>query len=110
MPRSRRVPYVELIYFPGCPHVELARDRIRAALDAAGLEGIWRERDASAPDAPEHVRGWGSPTVLVDGRDVQGGQRGEGLSCRVYSAGQGAPPLAAIVEALRARSSPGAPG
>ena len=99
------MPVVELIYFPGCPHVARARARIREALDAAGMEVTWREQDATAAGAPAHVRGWGSPTVLVDGRDVYGAVRGQGLSCRVYGGGEGVPSLEAIGAALRARDS-----
>jgi hypothetical protein len=59
------------------------------------------------PGAPERIRGYGSPTVLVDGRDVAGAAPFEGTtSCRLYgSTGdepRGAPPVEAIVAALRA--------
>ena len=96
------MPVVELLYFPGCPHVVAAREQLRRAFTAAGLAASWTEHDVTA-DAPAHVRGYGSPTILVDGCDVAGAGPVEGASCRVYAGSEvsGAPPLEAIVAALR---------
>jgi mercuric ion transport protein len=78
---------VELIYFRGCPHVDEARANLRAALDAARVDTAvaeW-ERDDSA--APSYVRGYASPTILVDGRDVSGAAAPVGgASCRAGGA------------------------
>jgi hypothetical protein len=47
---------------------------------------------------PDYVRGFPSPTVLVEGRDVMGeAPEVEGSACAVA----GAPPVATIVAALR---------
>ena len=94
---------IELIYFPGCPHVAAAREQVKQACAIAGADAAWNEIDATADDAPAHARACGSPTVLVDGRDVTGEAPGGGTSCRVYvgSEVRGAPPVAAIVAALR---------
>lgn len=89
---------VQLLFFPGCPHAEEARESIRAALDTAGLDGAWIEWDVSAPTTPKHLRGYGSPTVLVDATDVLGsGSEVEGTACRVG----GAPSPAEVLAALR---------
>ena len=37
------------------------------------------------------LRGWGSPTILVNGEDVVGNAKGEGVGCRVYDAPGGVP-------------------
>lgn len=96
---------VELLYFPGCPHIEAARGQLRRAFDALGLEPQWREFDVTAPAAlPEH-RDRGSPTILVDGRDVAGtDERAAGAACRLYldTDVPGAPALRLVTEALRA--------
>jgi mercuric ion transport protein len=65
-------PGVELIYFTGCPYVNAAREALCTALSAAGLPLVWQEWDQTAPAVPAHVQGFGSPTVLIDGRDVTG--------------------------------------
>jgi mercuric ion transport protein len=95
---------VELLFLPGCPHVSAARDQLRRAFAQVGLTPDWTERDITSPDAPVHVGGFGSPTILIDGRDVAGRSPGSGQACRVYRGSDlpGAPPLDDIVRALRA--------
>jgi hypothetical protein len=92
---------VQLLYFPGCPHVTAARTSLREALREKTEPPEVEEIDVTAPDAPEHLRGWGSPTILVDGIDVDGGSPSDS-SCRLYSGpdGPGAPTKALIVAAL----------
>lgn len=102
-------PCVELLFFPGCPHVPAARELLGRAMDQAGMRPSWTEHDVSRPEAPEHTRGFGSPTILVDGRDVTGAAPSAGgSSCRVYAASElrGAPPLQSVVQALLATKPP----
>ena len=42
-----------------------------------------------APHAPEPLRGWGSPTILVDGVDVAGQLAPTATSCRLYANADG---------------------
>ena len=100
---------VELIYDHTCPHVEVARDRLRAALADAGLPPVWQEWERAALGSPRYAQQWGSPTILVNGRDVgaHGAQRTtlDGRAgCRVYpdAAGRlgGAPTVGMITAAL----------
>jgi hypothetical protein len=98
------MPSLELVYDADCPNVDDTRARIRAALHAAGLREHWKEWDCADPAAPTHVRAWGSPTVLVDGRDVAGMLPAQAATCRLYINGQGrnqgVPPTEMIVAAL----------
>jgi len=84
---------VELIYDRDCPNVLEARANLVKALAASGREARWTEWDRGAPDSPHHVRGYGSPTILVDRKDVAGdsampvphAKHDEGSpSCRLY--------------------------
>ncbi len=94
---------VELLYFPNCPNIADAREQVRRALTTVGIAPVWDEFDMTADDAPAHARGYGSPTVLVDGRDVTGAAPGGGPSCRIYTGTEvrGVPPLDAIIAALQ---------
>lgn len=77
---------VELIYFSGCPNVPLARERLQQAFVIAGLTPQWREWERDDPASPVYARAYGSPTILVNGRDVTGmkpSADGTG-ACRVY--------------------------
>jgi len=98
---------VELLYFPDCPNVPAAREQLRRAFAAIGAPPAWAEVDVSSDDAPLHARGYGSPSILVDGKEVTGAAPGGGSSCRIYSGSdvRGVPPLEAIVAALRASPS-----
>lgn len=65
------------------------------------VEVLWREWRLDAADAPDHARGYGSPTVLVDRRDVAGGEpSGCDSCCRLYPSADGAPTGAPSLEQL----------
>ena len=85
------------MYFEGCPHVAEARREMSRALRQWSLPPTWREWDTSSPDTPELFKGFASPTVLVDGRDVTGGTTGSGAGCVVA----GAPRAEVIIAALK---------
>ena len=93
---------VELLHFPGCPHVQAARMQLARAMTPVGLSPQWVEHDVTAPHAPRHTQGYGSPTILIDGNDVCGASPVTGAACRLYpgSDAPGAPPFEAIVAGL----------
>jgi hypothetical protein len=78
---------IQLLTFPGCPNAVAAREALRRALVARGLPPRFEEVDVTAPETPEAQRAWGSPTILVDDRDVAGAAP-SGQGCRIY---EGAP-------------------
>jgi mercuric ion transport protein len=100
-------PTVELVYEASCPNIAAARAHLLRAFEAAGCTARWTEWELSRRDAPAHVRGYGSPTVLVNSTDVTGeAPAGTDDCCRLYAASHGqavcgAPPVAAIAAALR---------
>jgi mercuric ion transport protein len=74
---------IDLVYFDGCPNAEAARANLRALMS----DGSWREWNLSSADTPERFRRYGSPTVLVDGRDVTGeGETTGAVACRADGA------------------------
>lgn len=84
---------IELLYFDGCPNAERARENLAAALEP----GSWVEWNLTAEDTPESFRRFGSPTVLVDGRDVTGEDGGNAaMACRA----EGAPTVDMIRKSL----------
>lgn len=103
---------IELVYDDDCPNAGLARERLREALAASGCSVTPTEWLRTAPDTPDALQGWGSPTILIDGRDVAGQQPSESPTCRVYPRPGGgvdrAPSVDQIVAALDAsrRSRP----
>lgn len=99
------MPRVELVYDADCPNVEAARSQLRLALAQAGQAPQWGEWERSDPAAPPYVRRYGSPTILVDGRDVAGGAPTDANCCRLYHGEngrlQGVPSAETIAAALR---------
>ena len=97
---------VELIYDAACPNVASARSLLIRAFSLTGVSARWREWERSSPDCPESARCYGSPTILVNGRDVADSTPVAGSgACRVYPDGNGGlsrtPPLDSICYALR---------
>ncbi len=96
---------VELIYDADCPNAAEARTRLREVMTALGHPLNWREWDRGDSASPSYALTYGSPTILVNGKDVAGIEpSGEVSSCRLYrdSSGgfQGAPPTKMIEAAL----------
>ena len=106
---------VEVLFFDGCPNVERALERVRAAVAQAGAEGVSvRLVKVETSEQAREVRFLGSPSVRVDGADVETSARSRadfGLQCRVYDSGgrlEGAPPVQWIHAALTGVGSTGA--
>ena len=101
------VTTVELIYDADCPNVGAAREQLESALAEVGRDRTWRDWDRSDPASPSYVQSYGSPTILVDGRDVAGASPSDGADCcRLYGISegqiQGVPSVEMIASALRA--------
>jgi hypothetical protein len=80
-------PRVEFLWWDGCPSHEHALAELRDAMAAAGLDPATVElRHVATEDDAARERFAGSPTIRVDGRDLQpaGDFEPAGLTCRVY--------------------------
>jgi hypothetical protein len=101
---------VELLFFDGCPNHEALERRLRALVANRFPQAELRLRRVESDDDAQRLRFLGSPSVRVDGRDVEPGadDRGDyGLKCRLYRTGDalaGAPPDAWIRSALGEQS------
>lgn len=98
---------VQLLYFEGCPGFEQLAPRLRELVggrDDVELIAI------DTAEAADRFRFLGSPTVRVDGMDVEPGADSRtdfGMKCRLYPGAAGpshVPSDEWILEALRARS------
>lgn len=82
-------PAIELLGFPGCPNTPELRESLRAALTSIG-EG-WTFKDTNQEALPVHDlrRGWPTPTILVNGRDLFGmpAPTAPSMGCRMYPGG-----------------------
>ena len=88
---AARTPSVELLWWEGCPSTDDALRMLREEMTAAGLDSsALRMREVTTDADAERERFVGSPTIRVDGRDVQPvADEPIGLSCRVYRLADG---------------------
>ena len=87
-----RQPRVEILYFDGCPNHEQARELVEQVAAELGLQPEIELVEVADPDTATRLRFLGSPSVRVDGRDIEPGadERSDFvLSCRVYRSEQG---------------------
>ena len=93
---------IELVYFEGCPNADAARENLSKACDELGIAAAWQEWDQNDGSVPDHVKAFGSPSILVNGKDIAGGPGSccQAKSCRIYENGKGAPDVGMIRAAL----------
>jgi len=106
---------IQLLYFDGCPNHETLLPRLRAILAAEAVDEEVELRRVESLEAAERERFLGSPTVRIDGDDVEpgAGERTDfGLKCRLFRSDAGAsgvPPEEWITAAIRARAKRSSP-
>lgn len=101
-------PLVEVLTFEGCPHADPALTLVERVVAESGITATVSRVDIESPAAAVEHRFLGSPTIRVNGVDIEPGasERHEyALACRVYqtSAGvSGEPEEHWLRDALRA--------
>jgi hypothetical protein len=84
---------VEVLTFEGCPHAEPALELVKRVIADCGIGATVRRVDVPDPDAAAAHRFLGSPSIRVNGRDIEPGVSDERdtyvLSCRVYRSESG---------------------
>jgi hypothetical protein len=104
---------IELLYFDGCPSYEMLLPRLRLLLERQGIDEPVELRRVETLGAAEREGFLGSPTVRIDGEDIDpdAAMRSDfGIKCRLYRDADGArgtPSDAMVVRALeRSAHSP----
>jgi hypothetical protein len=101
--------HIEILTFEGCPHagatLELVKEAVRSEAVDAEIEFV----EVGTPDLAQRLRFLGSPSVRIDGEDVEwpaNDRTAYGLMCRTYLGGRevaGTPSIAMIRAAIRRR-------
>jgi hypothetical protein len=98
---------IEVLYFDGCPNHEQVLERLPRLLQREGVAAEILLCRVDDGDQAQRERFLGSPTIRVNGRDVDPGvatRTDYGLKCRIYQtpAGlTGMPPDEWILDAVR---------
>ena len=80
-------PVVEILYFDGCPNHDPALELVERIALELGVDIDLRLVDVQTPDDAQRLRFLGSPTIRVNGQDVEpaAAERTNYVhSCRVY--------------------------
>ncbi len=95
---------IDFIWDTQCPNAKAARTNLMKAFSRVGLPPSWNEWRIGDEDNPERTLGFGSPTILINGKDLLGTSGAKGNSCRLYqnSGGKlsGVPDVETIATAL----------
>lgn len=106
---TAETPTIEILYFDGCPNHEQLVQRLPQLLEHEGIAANIKLRNIPDAETADTERFLGSPTVRIDGRDVDPGAEDRddyGLKCRIYQTDgglTGMPPDQWIINALTAR-------
>ena len=77
---------VEFLYWEGCPSHDEARELLEEVLRERGLDAKVEIRHVATREEAAELRFPGSPTIRIDGRDVDpaGADQAPALNCRIY--------------------------
>lgn len=95
---------IELLYFDGCPSWQQAWNELGRALATARTAATVRLVNVADLPEPQRQGFAGSPTIRIDGVDLEGYAGPPVLACRRYSEneGRGWPSLEQLQHALQA--------
>src|ERR1700741_3513154 len=83
---------IEILYFDGCPSHETLLPRLRELMAQADVNAPIQLKRIETVEAAERERFLGSPTLRIDGEDVDptASERSDfGLKCRLYPSAEG---------------------
>lgn len=92
MPDTSTRPRIEILTFDGCPNRGPAIDLVSRVVADLGADADVRVIDVPDAEAAERTRFLGSPTIRVNGRDIEPGADARSdfiLSCRIFRTASG---------------------
>ncbi|MHB8433092.1 MAG: DF family (seleno)protein [Candidatus Tyrphobacter sp.] len=104
---------VEVLTFEGCPNAEATRDLVRQAMRLEGVDAAVDCVEVNSPEAARDARFLGSPSVRIEGEDVEPSaseRTAYGLMCRTYQCAtgvSGTPSIETIRAAIRRHAPAG---
>ena len=99
---------IDILYFDGCPNHQPTAELVRDVVRTLGVDATIHEVEVRDADDAARLRFFGSPTVRVNGQDVDPGVRSRvdhSFSCRMY--GRSGSPQRALVEQALQQGTPG---
>jgi phosphopantothenate synthetase len=81
---------VEVFYFEGCPNHQPAVERVKSVMKEQGIAAKVAQVEIADGEAAKAVGFLGSPTIRVNGLDIDPASRsatGAAFACRCYAGG-----------------------
>lgn len=97
---------VRVVYFEGCPNLEPAVSLIREVAEGVSIPVEIHKIRVETPEEATHERMLGSPTIQIDGLDIDPSARDRSdfaFSCRVFDGQRGLPSRKMVAAALTGR-------
>jgi hypothetical protein len=82
---------IEILYVPGCPNYLPAVEQVERVLSAESLQAEIRSIAVRTDAEARELMFSGSPTIRVNGEDVERHQSVPSLACRLYENRSGIP-------------------
>ena len=84
---------IEVLYWDGCPSHPEALELLQKVLDDRGVDATVELREVRTESEAQALRFPGSPTIRVEGRDVDaaGAEGRPSMTCRIYHLADGRP-------------------
>lgn len=100
---------IDLLYFDGCPSYRQAWNDILDVLVEEKTDATIRLIAVESMDRAQELRFAGSPTIKVNGRDLEDYQGDGVIACRVYkeNEGKGWPSKCLVRQGIRSQASSG---
>jgi|Deesub1362A_J573_1020465.scaffolds.fasta_scaffold03069_3 hypothetical protein len=102
---KERVLEIRLLYFRGCPHFEDTLNLLRDVMKELGVKGDIELVEIRGQEDAEKYNFFGSPSIQINGVDIERTTGKPFFGCRVYTDEEGnkkgLPPRSLLMRALR---------
>lgn len=97
---------IRILTFEGCPNCEAVKELVETTVNELKLQTAIEAIQVKDQHEARMYRFLGSPTIQIDGQDIEASRRSEtaSFSCRVYGTPNGitgVPPKQLLVDAIR---------
>jgi hypothetical protein len=75
---------IEFYYFDVCPSYKPAYKNLEEVLKEKGIEAKIKSIRVDSSDAAEKLNFQGSPSIRIDGKDIEDKDEGYSYSCRIF--------------------------
>lgn len=76
---------IEFYYFDGCPSYKKALDHLKEIIDEENINADLKLIRVDSPEDAQKVGFQGSPSIRINGQDMEGRRDSYNFSCRIYN-------------------------